>query len=105
VEKLTLKWIHEKVQKDQYLLSLHADEERRADGLDIEDLEEALLNGKILEDYPEDTRGASCLLYGTSQERPVHVVCGKNRSGWLVIITVYVPSEPKWESPTKRRGK
>ena len=104
MDLLTLEWIQERVRCGEYLLSLHADEERRADGLDIADLEEALLNGQMLEEYPEDRRGSSCLVYGTSQGQPIHVVCGKNRSEWMVVVTVYIPSEPKWQSPTKRRG-
>ena len=100
---LTREWISERVRKKEYLLSLHADEERRAEGLDITDLEEALLNGQVLEEYPNDHRGSSCLVYGTSQEQPIHVVCGRNKSGWMVVITVYIPSETKWQSPTKRR--
>jgi len=100
---LTKEWIRECVESGQYLLTLHADEERRNDGLGMVDLETALTNGMILESYPDDPRGPSCLVYGESHGIPVHVVCGGNRSGWLVVITVYRPSPPKWESPTRRR--
>jgi len=101
---LTKEWIHERVETSQYLLSLHADEERRNDGLEMADLETVLTGGMILEGYPGDPRGPSCLVYGTSRGIPVHVVCGRSRSDWLVIITVYKPEPPKWETPT-RRGK
>lgn len=103
MDHLMLEWIQERVRRREYLLSLHADEERRDDGLDMADLEEALLNGQILEEYPKDRRGPSCLVYGTFQGQPIHVICGRNQSGWMVVITVYIPSEPKWQSPTKRR--
>ncbi len=94
--------MRERVQRSEYLLSLHADEERRNDGLGLADIERTLLAGRVLEDYPDDPRGASCLVYGESGSGPVHVVCGANRSGWLVVITVYRPSAPKWKTPTER---
>lgn len=104
-ESLTVQWIRDRVATDEYLFTLHADEERRNEGLEISDIETVLKAGVILEDYPDDPRGPSCLVYGESQGIPVHVVCGRNRSGWLVIITVYRPGPPRWESPTTRRGR
>jgi len=102
-DSLTTGWIRERIANNEYLLTLHADEERRNEGLEIADLETVLRNGVILEDYANDPRGPSCLVYGETQGIPVHVVCGRNRSGWLVIITVYSPGPPKWESPKRRR--
>ncbi|MCS6902796.1 MAG: DUF4258 domain-containing protein [Candidatus Bipolaricaulota bacterium] len=101
-QSLELGWIKERVRKNEYLYSFHADEERRNEGLRIAEVEEALLHGQILEDYPNDPRGPSCLVYGSSRGQPIHVVCGRNRSGWLVLITVYIPMMPKWKSPTER---
>ena len=101
-KSLQLAWIKERISKDEYLYTLHADEERRNDGLSIAEVEEALLQGQILENYPTDPRGPSCLVYGNAGGQPVHIVCGQNRSGWLVLITVYIPSPPKWETPIER---
>ncbi len=101
-QSLDLAWIRERIRKNEYLYSFHADEERRNEGLSIAEVEEALLNGQILEDYPDDPRGPSCLVCGSSRGRPIHVICGRNRSGWLVLITVYIPMMPKWKSPTER---
>ena len=84
------------------LLSLHADDERLADGLTMEQIESALLHCEFLEDYPDDPRGASCLVLGYVDDRPVHVVCGKTRQGKLILITVYIPTEPKWLDPRMR---
>lgn len=99
---LELSWVQERVRKNEYLYTLHADEERRNESISIAEVEEALLNGQILEDYPSDPRGLSCLVYGNAGGRPAHVVCGRNRMGWLVLITVYIPTMPKWKSPTER---
>jgi hypothetical protein len=101
--ELAIEWIHDKVRDGEYLITVHADAERRNDGLDIPDLENALLHGSVIEDYAEDKRGHSCLVLGRSSGHDVHIVCGRNRSGWLVIITVYLPGPPKWVTPTTRR--
>ena len=57
----------------------------------------AIANGEIIEDYPEDFRGPSCLVLGyTGLGIPVHAVCGLDPSGTLIIITFYFPEPPKW---------
>ncbi|MCP4104062.1 MAG: DUF4258 domain-containing protein [Desulfobacteraceae bacterium] len=58
---------------------------------------------EIIEKYPSDTRGESCLVYGDTPENiPVHIVCGKNSQNHLFIITVYIPKMPKWLNPRVR---
>ncbi len=47
--------IKSKVQRDEYVYSSHADLERKADDLTLQEVERALLNGEILEQY-EDYR-------------------------------------------------
>ena len=49
--------------------------------------------GEIIEDYPTDARGRSCLLLGEGIEgRPVHVVCAP-KDDYLAVITAYLPDE------------
>ncbi len=64
-------------------------------------LEEALLNGKILEQYPDTGRGESCLVVGFATETPVHIVCGW-RSEKIALITVCIPTSPKFIDPWTR---
>ncbi|MBI5116171.1 DUF4258 domain-containing protein [Candidatus Poribacteria bacterium] len=64
------------------LLSFHAHEERQNEEIETFHIEEAILNGKITEDYPEDKRGPSCLILGYAHGRPLHIVCGQARNGW-----------------------
>ncbi|MBM3236572.1 DUF4258 domain-containing protein [Candidatus Poribacteria bacterium] len=46
-----------------------------------------IFSGEIIEDYPEDVRGHSCLMLGwSSVGRPVHVVCAP-KSEYLAIIS------------------
>ncbi len=98
-------FIRQAVQLGDYELSLHADEERLNDHLTIEEIEEVLRSCEILEQYPEDPRGESCLVLGFCGGRPIHIVCGKTRQAKLFLITVYIPNEPKWKDPKTRRLK
>jgi len=59
-----IEWIKKCVRDNAYFFSGHADEERMDDNLTIFEIEEALLSGRILEDYPDDRRGESCLVPG-----------------------------------------
>lgn len=93
--------IKELVRGDQYLYSLHAEIERKADELTFVQVEEALLNGKILEQYPDTGRGESCLVVGFAGEKPVHIVCGW-RGEKIALITVYIPTPPKFVDPWTR---
>lgn len=99
---LTPEFIRAEIEKQTYRISLHADDERLADGLQIIELESALRDCQVIEQYPEDPRGESCLALGFVGEKPVHFVCGRNRAGHLVLITVYLPSMPKWQDPYTR---
>ena len=100
---ITPESIHAEIERQEYEISLHADDERIADGFTVHQLESALSNCQIIEQYPNDPRGESCLALGfTPEGTPVHVVCGKNPSGHLILITVYVPAMPKWKNPHTR---
>lgn len=66
---------------------------------------EALESDEIVEDYPDDPRGHSCLLMGRTRERRViHVVCAP-KEDYLAVVTVYAPSLLEWEPDFRtRRG-
>ena len=101
---MDIEWIRQQVRSGNYEFSGHADDERQAERIPIADVEETLLNGEILEDYPNDPRGPSCLVLGhRSPGYPIHVVCGQTPSGRLRLITVYIPSQPKWVDERTRR--
>ena len=51
------------------------------------EVREVIMDGEVIEDYPEDPRGHSCLLLGFGGEgRAIHVVCSP-REEYLAIIT------------------
>jgi hypothetical protein len=66
---------------------------------------EVVLNGDVIEDYPEDVRGHSCLMVGQLQSgRIVHVVCSP-KADYLAIITAYLPNPIEWEETGRQRRK
>ena len=92
---ISLDWIKRCVVTQTYRYSRHGDRERQNDALGLEEIEQAILNGRILEQYSDTGRGESCLLAGfTDAGKPVHVVCG-GMGDSLVIVTVYIPTPPK----------
>lgn len=59
--------------------------------------------GEIIEDYPEDVRGHSCLLFGLGQnDRAIHLVCTPKEE-YLAIITAYLPAPEQWTRDFRRR--
>ena len=102
---MDIRWIRNKVRRQEWHLSGHAEEERLDEAILVEEIEDVLLRGMILEDYPNDPRGPSALLMGYGRGgNPVQVGAGKTSSNQLRVITVYVPKPPKWTDP-QTRGK
>ena len=69
----------------------------------IEDVMRCLMNGELIEDYPDDYPYPSCLIYGISSEnRIIHIVAGTDGET-VYIITAYYPNTSKFESDLKTR--
>jgi len=69
------------------------------------ELEDALNNCEIIENYHDDSRGASCLVLGFCGAKSVHAVCTiKTDPEELLLITVYDPSKrpEKWTEHYKK---
>ena len=60
------------------------------------DIRRIINEGEVIENYPEDARGHSCLILGVDDgQRPIHVVCSP-KDEYLAIITCYLPDEDEW---------
>jgi len=67
------------------------------------DVRDVIANGVMIEDYPEDVRGHSCLILGADKDGgPIHVVCAP-KDDYLAIITAYRPDKRKWYDDYSRR--
>lgn len=67
------------------------------------DIRAVIFEGEVIEDYPEDQRGHSCLMLGFDKNgRAIHLVCSpKNK--YLAIITAYLPYEDEWSDDHRFR--
>jgi hypothetical protein len=98
---MTIEEIRELVRAGRYEVSIHAQQERLEEDLDLNEIEAALLQGELIEDYPEDPRGPSCLVGRLAGPKPIHIVIGwatrkQQVERILRLITVYIPRPPKW---------
>jgi hypothetical protein len=67
------------------------------------EVEVVVTQGELIEDYPSDPRGHSCLMLGFGvASRAVHVVCSP-KDEYLAIITAYLPDPTQWSDDFKRR--
>ena len=63
----------------------------------LQEMREAVETGEVIEDYPQDKYGPSCLVYGTTQAgRPIHVHCSYPTRDPVKVITVYEPAPSVW---------
>lgn len=95
------------VSLNRLLYSRHAREEMESEELGLireQEVFEALTQGKIVENYPEDEPYPSCLIFGrTLQNRPLHVVCSyAEEDDTVIIITVYEPNAARWAGFERR---
>jgi len=95
--------LREQALKEALRISVHAHQEMVEEGISYVSLRETLLNGKVIENYPEHQRGSCCLVCGQdSEKRFLHVCCTTSHET-AIIITVYEPKLPKWVTPYQRR--
>ncbi len=91
-------------ERRQFRLTVHGLQEATGDEIAIADIRDAIMdqNGEILEDYPDDARGPSCLILAwMADERPLHVVVSHPPE--VAVITAYVPDRDRWVDFRKRR--
>ncbi len=71
--------IREALLYSRFRTSDHAGEEIEYDEITEEELAASVLDGEIIEEYPDDKPYPSCLVYGrTSSKAPIHSVWGYN---------------------------
>jgi len=93
--------IHEirvKFRKRHYEFSKHAVDQSIIREINVEEVEDAISNrSEIIEDYPEDKYGPSCLILGhTKAGRPLRVQCSYPGRPLIKIITLYQSNPDQW---------
>lgn len=97
--------IRGKVRAGEYEFSRHATDASILRNISVAEIREALLDGEIIEDYPFDKYGPSCLVLGrTTSGKILHVQCSHASRRFVKIVTTYEPDTDRWiDSRTRRR--
>jgi uncharacterized protein DUF4258 len=73
--------------------------------ISVQEIRQIIDKGEVIEDYPEDARGRSCLLLGSGEmDRPIHIVCSP-KDDYLAVITAYLPVSQEWSLDFRERKK
>lgn len=90
--------IRNKILNRRYEFSKHAVDQSIIRDISVHEIEEALINQcDLIEDYPNDKYGPSCLILGfTEISRPLHIQCSYPSRSLIKIITVYEPNTTLW---------
>lgn len=102
----SIKAIQEKIKQNDFEFSKHAVDQSIIRGILIAEIKEAISQGQIIENYPDDKYGASCLIAGfTTANRPLHIQCSYPSRPLIKIITIYQPNSDRWnQNFTQRRN-
>ena len=103
-ERAILAWVREAAAK-RILFLPHAVSQMNSPDrmISTQEVRAVVFRGTLIEDYPEDARGHSCLMLGWGEsERPLHVICAP-KPDYLAIITTYLPSLEQWEPDWRTR--
>jgi len=96
--------LRSKIAANQFEFTRHALDQSILRGITIQELREAMENGEVIEDYPEDKYGPSCLVFGmTGSNRPIHIQCSYPSREIVKIITLYQPDPEQWTDYKERR--
>ena len=89
--------IRTKIVGGLFEFSKHAVDQSILRRISVRELRVAIEAGEIIEDYPNDKYGPSCLIFGlTTENRPLHVQCSYPSRPLLKIITLYEPDANLW---------
>ncbi|MBX3050556.1 MAG: DUF4258 domain-containing protein [Caldilineaceae bacterium] len=89
--------IRNKVASGEFEYSQHATDQSLLRQISVTELRQAIRVAQMIEDYPHDKYGPSCLLLGFSNAgRPLHIQCSYPTRPVLKVITVYEPDAALW---------
>ncbi|HII80102.1 MAG TPA: DUF4258 domain-containing protein [Methanosarcina sp.] len=94
--------LKELLSEDAFIISNHARRRMFQRNISTEDIVEVIIQGQIIEDYPDDEPCPSALLFAYCEDKPCHVVVAECEDH-IRIITVYVPENDKWIDHIFRR--
>ena len=97
--------IREKIAAGEFEYSRHALDQSLLRDIHPSEFREAIASGVVIEDYPDDKYGPSCLVLGlTAAGLPLHVQCSYPMRPLVRVVTMYEPDPLLWvDFRTRRR--
>ncbi|MFH1023897.1 MAG: DUF4258 domain-containing protein [Planctomycetota bacterium] len=98
--------IRGKIGLRQYEFSKHAVDQSIVRGIRVAEVEGAFAGTcEVVEDYPDDKYGSSCLILGfTRAHRPLHIQCSYPSRPLIRVVTLYEPDSDLWIDFRTRRA-
>ena len=97
--------LRSKIADGQFEFTQHAVDQSIIRHISVQEIREAFANSQIVEDYPDDKYGPSCLILGfTLAGRPLHILCSYPSRPLVKIVTLYEPDPEQWIDFRKRRS-
>ena len=94
------------IHRNRIRITDHADEEAQVDHLSFDEIFTSVLQGEIIENYPDDKHFPSCLIYGkTFSREPVHSVWAYHQETRWAVLIMYRPDPARWLDWRTRRPK
>lgn len=86
--------IQDKIKQGVFEFSRHALDQSALRRISVQEIREAIADSEVIEDYPQDKYGPSCLLLGRT-------LAGR---ALIKLITVYEPDPNLWEDLRIRKA-
>jgi hypothetical protein len=72
--------------------------------ISVEEVRTVIVQGEVIQAYPDDKPYPSQLLLGWIGSRPLHVVVADDsEDGILIVVTAYEPDPIQWDSEFKTK--
>jgi hypothetical protein len=86
-----------KFARDEFEFSRHAVDQTIRRKIAVQEIRETVASGTVIEDYPNDKYGPSCLIFGrTLGGRPLHLQTSYPSRPVIKVVTVYEPDPAQW---------
>ena len=96
--------LRQKIGSNQFEFTKHALDQSILRRITVQEVHEAIENGEVIENYPDDKYGPSCLVFGTTKlGKHLHLQCSHPSRKNVKIITLYQPNPEEWIDYKVRR--
>lgn len=104
---MDIEQLRKRVNRGKYLVKSHAVQHALKEGFEHKHMVEALLNGEIIEAYPDEKRVlvSGQVTFSEGRTFYLHGVCEYADPVYIEFVTAYIPDRSLWEAPPVRRRK